>query len=407
MEKIKEFKGSSPNTIKEMNMSIVIDKIRCSTGITRAELSRNLDLTQTSISRIVNELLRKHIILECGIGKSEGGKKPIILKYNSKREFVLAGDFNIDYFNLAISDLNGEIIFEKKYNIFKSPETIDLRIDISKNILSFIKESKINKNKIKIMVLGIPATIDPYTQITSSFLYKKSWDGINISNEINKIIEIPIFVQNEANLAALGEYKFRNKIINNFVFISIGIGIGAGIILNGRIFKGYSGSAGEIGFLIIDKINNQKRDINLGQFENLASIYSTCKKANDLIEKGKAKSLLKYCSHENKLSIEDIITSKKNKNEISTRIINEALNNLAYGISNVIVTLNPELLVISGEIFELDNSLIYNLKEIIEKIIPVKTHIELSQLGEKAELRGAIYSALNEYDKNLISPIFH
>jgi predicted NBD/HSP70 family sugar kinase len=410
MTSIKTYLGSSPSTIKEINMSIVLDRIRDQKFFSRVDLARNLNLTQTSISRIVNELLDKGLIEEHGFGVSKVGKKPTLLKYNSKRAYVIGAGTDIDYINIMLTDLDSNCI---NYTSKTLPLDLDKKMMtkmVVAEILSNISKSGIEKEKIEAIVIGIPCIVDPVSRMISySSPYINSWNGVNLEEEISNATGIPTIAENEAKLAVLGEHKYGvGKGIDNMIFISIGSGIGSGILLNGKLYKGFKGAAGEIGYLIISSESLIPKDKFRGQFEYLSSSLALIRTADKLARSRQQDYLVKsYSDTSGEISINRILEARKSGEKNAKIIVKEIIDNLSYGIINAIVMLNPQLVVIRGAIFEKDPLLFEELKKKIRNVVPVVPDIMLSKIGSQAIIMGAINMAIQEVENKVISPLFY
>lgn len=393
MQDIKKYLGGSQHTLNEINMSVVLDRIRRETNASRSSLSKELNLSLPSISRIVNKLIEKNYILEFGYGKSSGGKKPIILRSNSEKSYVIGIGVDIDFIELMLSDLSGNIkgIIYKEFVEEKKPkEMINI---IAKYINRIIKESKVEAEKVEVISLGVPAMQEIQTGLIRVCPTIPDWEGINLSDVLAKEIKKDVLVDNVANVALLGEaWKGIAQGYKDVILIAIGTGIGAGIMLNGRLYKGSNGSAGEIGYMFIDK--NMRKDISgtFGQFEYLASNTALRRNNIKISFNGKSKQTIDYL----------IKTDNKKRN-----FILGIIKNLAFGISNLITTLSPELIIVRGALFYNSDFCFNYLKRMVRGLSPFEVKLVKSSLKQKDITFGAVRLALNYLDRKILSPFFY
>ena len=392
MQNIKNYLGGSQHTLNEINISVVLDRIRNKDGVSRSSLARELNLSLPSISRIVNKLIESNYIYEDGYGDSSGGKKPIILKFNSERSYVIGIGVDIDYIELMLSDLSGnekELIY-KEFPKNEKPE--DMNKVIIDYIKKIIKDSKVANEKIQVVSIGVPAMVETQTGLLNVCPTIPAWEGINLANILASEIKKVVLIDNVANMALLGEsWKGASKDYNNVVLIAIGTGIGAGIMLEGRLYRGVDGSAGEIGYMFIDRKLPKEESEPFGQLEYLTSNTALRGKGIKVDFGGKILQDINYLINENVGQRE---------------IILELLNNLAFGISNLIAVLNPELIVIRGSLFYESDFCFNYLQKKVDELSPFKTKLTLSSLKYKDVIYGAVHLALNYLDKTILSPFF-
>ena len=392
MADIKEYLGGSQRTLNEINISVVIDRIRRGDNVSRSSLSRELKLSLPSISRIVRKLINKNYVIEVGLGNSSGGKKPTIIRFNRERSYVIGIGVDINFIDVMLSDLSGN---EKK-NIYKkflkdkSPK--DMIKTIVKYIYKIIEEAKVENDKVEVVSLGIPAMVESETGLIRMCPTMPSWEGINLSKVLSEKINKEVLVDNEANMSLLGErWKGGAQDIDNVIFIGVGTGIGAGILINEKIFRGSNGSAGEIGHMFIDRNLNRSISQPYGQFEYLASNTALGRKATEIDSSSEDKKDMKDRAKDN---------SKKN-------LILKVLDNFAFGIANLIAVLNPELVVIRGELFYDSDYFFDYFKDKVNSITPFKTRIVKSSLKERAVTYGAVKLGIKHIDKKILSPFFY
>lgn len=392
MQNISDYLGGNQRTLNEINMSIVLDRIRKSKNSSRSSLARELNLSLPSISRIVKKLIDCNYIYENGSGESSVGKKPINLKFNSDRSYIIGIGVDIDYIELMLSDLSGneKNIIYKEFSKNLQPEKM-LGI-INYYISNIIKSSGVEDDKVKIISIGVPAMVESKTGLLKVCPTIPVWEGINLSEVLESMTGKKVLVENVANMAILGEFwKGVARDFQKVVLIAIGTGIGAGIILDGRLYRGQNGSAGEIGYMFIDKNLPKEQSEPFGQLEYLASNTALWRKCIKINFGGKHLNDISYLIDEN-------VEQKE--------IILEILDNLAFGISNLISVLNPELIVIRGALFDEYGFCLNYLQKKVKELSPFETNLALSSLKYKDVIYGSVYLALNYLDRSILSPFF-
>jgi len=371
-----------PNVINEINRGLILQTIREDGPISRAKIARKLGLSRPTVSTHIQELLNEGLIIEVGKGETKKGRKDILLMYNSKHGYILAGEIEGSIIRLAISDLLGKI--EKQLNI----ETSELRknnmIDPFKfpQILKkFIIESKINPENIKVLSFGITGIIEEGKLMFCPGL--PEWNHAPLTKILEE--EFPktlILLEKDVNMAVLGEYwKGAGKNFKNMVYITISTGIGAGIIVEGKIYKGKNQFAGEIGYMAIEDSEYPYPGTLNTPFGSLEWHSS-------------GSGLLKRL--DNYKDIESIFNNYKNDEKVR-KIVDSSAEYLAKAIVDLTTVLSPEVIIIGGIIGKHFDLLFPKMKPILEFYLPLDINIVSSPLGNNAVICGSIYKALEAY----------
>ncbi len=371
--------------IRSINAGLVLKTIEKNGSISRADIGKLIGLTPPTVSDIVKDLIERDIVQEIGKGDSSGGKKPILLKINSKAAYMVAVDLGGENgIRVALIDLSYNIVKEKfgpKIELLNSQK---LKNALSAILEDFIKEIDVPREKILDICIGVPGIIDFKSKKVTVAPYL-NWE-ISLDDLALREIGIPITIENDVNLMALGEKtKGIAQKINNFVFVGERTGIGAGIITNGKLYKGANNAAGEVGYLLIDPRYAPKDARDYGCLEKLASYKVIVEKVRKKINKT--------------IRVMDIFKMAAEGDSIALEIVRETLKFLAYGIGNISCVLDPELVIIGGGISILPQSFLEEIKMNIKEIIPFVPKIEFSKLGEDGVLIGAAVKVLEPLKK--------
>jgi predicted NBD/HSP70 family sugar kinase len=360
-------------SIREINESIVLEQIISEKQISRASLSQKINLNKATISDIIKKLLDSNFIAEVGIGESTnaGGRKPILLQFNKYAGVSLSIDIGYDYISSMLTYLDGDIITTKKEDNVKIT---------SKNVLILVKKIVQEYSQLKIEttygIIGIAIAIHgivhenkilftPYYDLDKMDLYK------NLSKEIN----FPIYLENEANLTALAESTFSTN-HQNLVSISIHSGVGAGVIINDKLYHGHNGKSGEIGHTILFPNGLPCPCGNKGCLEQYCS------------EKVILDSYAKKIGRES-ISTNDLQIAYDNGDAIAKELIQEVSMYLAIGINNIISFYAPEIIYLNGVIISKIPDIISLIQEQLVGSSNKKIPIYGSNIGCNATLLGA------------------
>lgn len=367
--------------IRNLNEGLVLENIEKNGSISRADICKVIGLTAPTVSDIVKDLIERGIVDEIGKGDSSGGKKPILLELNPKAAYMLAVDLGReDGIKAALMDLSNNIVEERpgpKIELLKGKE---LKHALNITVNDLIKEGDVPRGKILGICIGVPGIIDFKMKKITIAPYL-NWE-VSLEDLALEEIGIPITIENDVNLMALGERaKGIAQGTNNFVFVGERIGIGAGIVTNGKLYTGANNAAGEVGYLLIDIKHDYRNNKGYGCFEKLASYRA-------IVERARKKMVDKT------LRAVDVFEIAARGNSIAIRIVKETLKFLAYGISNISCVLDPELVVIGGGISILPDDFLEEIRANIRELVPLLPRIEFSKLGEDGVLIGAAVKVL-------------
>lgn len=401
----KFLKTASSKLQFKINQSIIFNYIKEKGPISRAKISRDLKISAPAVSRVIEKLINNDYIVETKKQETKSGKRPTLLALNNDRGFVMGIDLGGEKIKIALMNYNGAII--KKYIGPEIKDCPEIEHMIEEQISEVFNDC--NKNewghentpKIQSICIAIPAEVDPFSgKITSAPLYG-SWRDINLKEKISLKFKTPVFIENNVNLAAWAEKNYgRGKDIANIVFLEISNGIAAGIIIDNILLKGENGFAGEIGFTIVNTENLGFKAVNKGFLEKFASVTGIKNQIIKAIKEGK-KTMVIDLAENNLDKIEPYIICKAAimGDELANEIIKNIVKFLSIAIINLILIINPKLIIIGGYILNLPykNELLINpIKDFIEKSIPFEIpDIEFSVLGEDAAIIGSCLMAID------------
>lgn len=397
--KKEEKQAASQQLVKETNLTLIFNLINKHGSISRAELAHVTGLSPTTVSSLAEELIENDIIFETGEGTTTtSGRKPIMLEVNPDGGYIPSVEINERGYNFSLYNLKCDEVVEKRIKVL---EYDTIGFSIAQTIKNTLDELKIPEQKLFGICLGVPGLIDLVNnRVTTSTVVP-----IDESNDFYTYIkdsfdDVPLLLGNESWFSAYAEKEFGTDTnVNNLVFIDINTGVGAGIIINGKIFTGSSGLAGEVGHMSIDMDGPLCKCGNRGCLETMISIPAILKSITAQIQSGK-RSLLDEITLEDLKSnggqIDYILKAYHTNDSVINDIIDITAKRLAFGITNIINFINPEVVVIGGEITKLGTEFLkkigFYMKDIQLKSNKGKVDLKYSTLkGNTVTLGGAKY----------------
>lgn len=368
------------NTIRDINKQIVLNYVRVRAPISRAEIARETSLQRSSVSAIVDDLELDGLIEEIGTGDSTGGRKPTLLQLRSGAPAAIGVDITPRETTIAVADLTGRIL-EK--DVFPTSSDIDfMNRQVLLKVGRFAEEHKNSALEIGISIPGIA------DQTTGNIAYIPyfQWSNWNIAERISEQTGFPVIVDNDANAVALAELWFGAEEIRrtrNFIMVLVAEGIGTGIIIDGQVYRGEFGAAGEFGHMFIGTD---------------APVNCSCGRRDCWEAHASEKAIIQRYAQSNgssaaPLDIEHLIELAENGEGKAVTVVKEAANYLGIGISNLIIGLSPEAIVISGSIVRAWDLIKDEISEFAARSIRhelATTAIVPSALGDRPTILGSI-----------------
>ncbi|HDA6487302.1 TPA: ROK family transcriptional regulator, partial [Staphylococcus aureus] len=272
-------------------------------NISRTQISKNLEINKATISSILNKLKYKSLVNEVGEGDStkSGGRKPILLKVNHLYGYFISLDLTYSSVEVMYNYFDGNVIKHESYDL--PDEKVSSILSIIKKHID-IQEKLDTYNGLLGVSVSIHGVVDNEQHVT--YLPFHETEGISIAKKIKEITNVPVVVENEANLSALYERNFNHNLsYNNLIALSIHKGIGAGLIINNQLYRGANGEAGEIGKTLVSKVSD-----NVEIFHKIEDIFSQeallHNLSNQLNEKMTLSKLIQFYNEKNPVVVEEM-----------------------------------------------------------------------------------------------------
>lgn len=388
-----------PESIGRLNKSLVLKQIRLYGPISRAEIARKTGLSKPSVSRSINILLQENLILREGVPEvhEKIGRKPEMLKFNTKAAFFISIDIGGTKITFGIGDLSGEILEE---HWVENPHNWDEIVElILEEIKKLPKTTKIPCEKLKGVAIAAQGVVNIEQGTVTSAPNITGPQEYPLRERLKKhLLTTPVWIENDVNLSAIGEFwKMQGK-YKHIVYISIGTVIGGAIIINGKLFRGKNYYAGEIGWLIPNKDYLFKDLGKFGYLERLATGPALVEKTREMIQKGYKDDFL---ISDNNITPKKIFNAYKKGSIIAKQIVEEWIENLGITICNISSLLNPELIILEGGLTRSGDFFLKDLKRIVQWGCQVPPEIKISALQHRAPLYGGLKLCIDNFLKEI------
>jgi predicted NBD/HSP70 family sugar kinase len=390
---------ANANVQNQINISIVFNYLKSHGATYRAEIARNLGLSAPAVSRAVEHLMAQGYVIESGTGTTESGKKVTEISINGRKGSVIAVDLLKGESKFGMYDLSGELVYGRKGPRLGEVENVETAL-ISQLEMVFseaekhceVAENGASPPPVKAICLGIPAAVDAETgRVTGAPLYE-DLTQINFKEVVEKRFDVTCFVENDVKLAAFAENRLgQGKLYRNLVYIDINDGIGAGIILDHRIVRGGDGLAGEIGYFLTSPEDLDHSAVTRGNLEERASVEALGRVAADAMSRGVTTSIVP--GETGQVRPYQVYQAALEGDSFARRLVDQSVNYIAMAAVNLTLILNPETIVVGGDIYDMpgvQELFLSPLARRLQRALPFASpRVEFSSLGSEACLLGA------------------
>ena len=376
--------------IAELNAFLVLDAIRSHGKVTRRQLSAELSLSDASVSRIAQRLLRAELIAEEPGDRPARGRTPTVLRFVGAAGSVIAIDLGGTRCHGVLADLAGTTMAED----FRPTREGEHAAAALLECIAALRPDRGSRSwPVRAVVVGIPAVIDPRTGLATAGP-SVHWQDFDLMGILAAEVAEPFEVDNDANLSALGQaWRGAGRGVHSFVTMSLGTGIGGGIVVDGHLLSGRHNAAGEVGYLPVGGRRDAAADGSSfgsvpGGFEDVASGPALRSQAERLIADGQRTSLTAD------FTVADVFAAAATGDAVGGRIVHDLVGHVAAAIVATTALIDPELVILDGSIGRALEPWLPELTAAVQERVFGAPEIVISQLGPNATVTGAIARAL-------------
>jgi glucokinase len=388
-----------PRLLRNVNAQQILRLLRLHGPCSRADLARYSGLSAPTISSGVAYLTDNGLIKPMGPGPSKGGRPPDLLRFNSRAGYVAGVDIGTSLVRIVLADLNGKIA-EKDAFTTHSQSTPDHVVSlIASGIHKLRARQRIPSKRLLALAVGVPGITDVQKGTVVSAPILPCWRAVPLREILAGKVGTHAIVENDVNLAALGEGQCGiARGVKNFVFLTVGTGIGAGIFINGHLYHGADWAAGEIGYLYVPGTEESPLTIlNPGSLEDRIGAKAIERAWRNLGDQDGDSGLAAAPPMDGGT----ILDLAEDGNAVADRILQQTARILADAITNLCVVLNPSLVVLGGRIGSRP-ALFKATRRIIERNEFCRPRLAVSTLATEASVLGAVQLALNVAERKIL-----
>ena len=377
-----------PRQLRRVNMDRVLAATMGHPGpLTRAAITTATGLSAPTVGSLSTELLKLGFLTELGRGPSTGGRRPRSLQFNAQYGVVAGLVFDAATTRLAIADLAGETLAAAEATTPQDEGPERLLSWMSGQIRSLLSTAGVTRGRgLLAVTAGLPGAVDRERGTVVGLMPGfRSWENVPVGAYLERLVEAPVVVENDVRLAVLGEHwRGAAQGHDTCVFISLGVGIGAGILVGGELHRGHHSLAGEIAVMCMASEYLARDFGSRGCLETLVGFDTVLRRwqpeaSGDLKELGRA-----------------LLRAAQAGEESARRAIGEAATLIGMAAANLSLVVDPSLLVLSGPLVEGGGEVLERVRTVISQIIPRPPKVVCSTLGDAAMLCGSLLVATQE-----------
>lgn len=399
--------GSSPSLLRQLNTAAVLRAIRDGGSVTRPEVGRRTGLSKPTVKYVVEALLADGYILESlpdvDARPRRSGPRANVLSFRSDIGHVLGLDIGANKIIALVTDLAGRIIASERQHCSDARDGEVVLAAASEVALRALERAGVAADELSAAAVATPGVIELSSGLITLAPQLPGWEGLPLASRLAASLGRTVLVDNEVHLALLAE-RWRGAIrgFDDVILVQIGVGIGCGILIGGKLYRGATGAAGEIGYLPI--VDNDEAPVdNMGPFEHAAGGGAFARLGRQAAA-GPAGALLRELARGDPgaISAEIVFAAAVRGDAAAQGVVDELVRRLARGIASAIALLNPAIVVIGGGVSKAGEALLARLERAVADLVPVAPQFALSTLGDDAPALGAVKLALEDAEASLL-----
>jgi len=378
--------------------------------MSRPDVARRTQLSKPTVNEVVDELLAAAYLNE---SPEDGDTRPRrpgprarLLTFNASLGHVLGIDIGAIKIVVLVADLSGNILAvnrRRTSNRARSdPEA--LLQEVRATARAALRSCSLSVSSLVAVGVGTPGVINPASGAVTLAPQLGGWEGIHLGSLLSPSFPCPVLVENEVRLSVLAErWRGAAKGVENALYIQIGVGIGAGILIDGEIYRGATGAAGEIGYLPLVEGNEQDGN-GFGPYEYAAGGVAFARLGQRIASTPRGAFLRMLAGRDPEgVDAEVVFEAARHGDVAAVEIVNTLVERIARGIASAVVILNPEVVIVGGGVSRAGMTLMTPLERCVRDLVPLPVRLVLSTLGEESVALGAVHHALQSTEDRLFA----
>jgi len=347
------FRTGDQALVREINLSLIMNHLLSNSALSRASLAEVTGLNKSTVSSLVQELIDRQFVREVGLSSSGVGRPSMLLEINPQAGYIVSCELGVDFLSIICANFGADVVWryhEDTRDLTSQHAIIDRMLALLIEAVEAGQRTYANRGPLLGLAVGAPGLVDRATG-TLLFAPNLKWENVALRDILGAAFpHVPVFVENEANMAALGEYFFgAAKGYREVLYISAGVGLGGAVVLDGAIFEGTAGFASEFGHMTMDPHGELCNCGNRGCWETQVTQPALFRLIHAAIERGKA-TLLTEATGGNlsRLTVPLVVDAARRNDRVARDALNRVGRSLGVGVASLVNAFNPDLVVFGG-----------------------------------------------------------
>src|SRR3954449_9941247 len=371
---------ATPALLRTLNQGALMQRLRDEGQLSRAQLARDTGLSKPTVSQALAELETAGLVRSVGLAAPSRGRTALLYEPDPTAGYVVGIDIGRAWIRIAVADLTGTILARSDSPNRARTAAAVVRT-VAREARATVKQAGIGWKRVVHTVVGSPGVFDPGTGRLWHAPNLPDWSKAGLADELRDALTPSTAIDNDANLAAVGERDFgRGRDARNFVYVELGTGLGVGIVIDGEIYRGARGAAGEVGYIPWPGDGAAGRS-ERGRLEEATSAAAVVASARDAGMRGE-------------LTAKDVFDKARAGDAKALRAVDMEAERVAHLLATITALVDPEFIVLGGGIGGSADLLRPRVEERLRDLTPLETRVEQSELGQDAIVLGAIATAL-------------
>jgi predicted NBD/HSP70 family sugar kinase len=400
--------AGSPGLLRRLNSTLILDAIRRDGPISRAALARSTGLSKPTVNQVAELLLEQGIVEEAtdaGDGPRRPGPRARQLRFRADIGHVLGIDVGADNTLALVADLSGRIVATARREASGRAGRAAVLRAVEGAARDALAQAGFGADAVRMAGVSTPGVVDPASGRISLAPQIAGWDGLDLGGHLERRLGCPVVADNESRLSLLAErWRGAARELHHVVYIQVGIGIGGALMLDGKLFRGKRGAAGEISYLLdVDEPEDDAPGRTpTGPFERAAGGHAYAR-LGTAAAAGPDGTLLRELAGDDPVSARVVFAAAQRGDAAAAAIVAELTARLGRGVANVATVVDPELIVLGGGIANAGAALLDPVERAVHAAVPFPPRIVLSELGDDGAALGAVRRALDAVDERHFS----
>ena len=381
----------TPSLLRAINARTILELIRRSGPIARAQVARDSGLSKPTVSLGLTALLEAGLVREVGRTSGHRGPSALLYELNPAAGWVAGIDVGRRWVHAAVADISGSIV-ARRDELARAANADALLGQLGEIARGLAGDAGIAWDQVSHTTVGSPGVFEPSTGTVTLAPNLPGWGRQGLAAALRRELGERIGVENDVNLAAVGErWKGLGQEVRNFGFLSVGTGVGMGLVLDGELYRGASGAAGEVAYMPIGTDPHDQHVRRRGAFEEATSGDAVVRAAREAGMKGT-------------LTPKRVFALAREGDALARQVVEREARRLALGLAVVVAVLDLELVIVGGGVGSNTDLLLEPMERELRALSPLRPRLAASALGDDVVLQGAVATALAAAQDRLFDP---